>query len=248
MTLAGRAATETQWRNFDRQWKWLLEKHGLNHFHTTDFRAGKREFGGWPEAKQTAFLDAAQRIVGRNTLFGFATVLSLEEYESSYRTEAPSKGVRIYGKYELSFLIVLLEVPRLIRRSFAKEPVKVNFVLEAGDPGSEGALAVFETGKKEAPPDLANILGTLTFAPKRQHAGLAAADLIAFSAFQAEQQNPSITYLGKRHTLRRANRNSTYRSPVYRLRISAAVMDEMRTKSMADIAARKRLRRAKGNS
>lgn len=240
MILGGRVATLGQWRNFDRQWNWLLKKSGLEYFHAKEFRSRSKEFAGWGEKDCNAFLTKAQQVVVRNTLCGFCVRLKEEDYRDVYRAGPKPKKLKLDSKYGLCFRLCLLQVPRTIRREFPRQRLRINFVLESGDPGSGDAKAILDDAKEKAPPELADILGVLTYGRKTEFAGLQAADLIAFSAYRVEGRNAAtLTALPKKHTITQAQRLAKYKSPVYRLDLDAAVINELKTKALADIERRR---------
>ena len=54
--VAGFVSSEEQWLLFDKEWKALLAKYEVKHFHMVDCVAGEGEFSGWGAEKKQIFL------------------------------------------------------------------------------------------------------------------------------------------------------------------------------------------------
>lgn len=167
MTLGGRVARLGQWVHFDRKWRGLRKRYDdLPYFHARKFKARSGPFQGWDDVKCNRFLDRAQRIISKHTLCGFAATLDHDEYKTFYRAVERPKKVKVDSKYGLCFRLVLVDFIRMLCRSLPDDKLTIHFVLESGDPGSGDAKEIFDLAKKSAPPDLADVLGTLTSGDK----------------------------------------------------------------------------------
>jgi Protein of unknown function (DUF3800) len=241
MTLGGRVARLGQWVDFDRAWRRLLKREGLDYFHGTEFRGKKGQFKGWKDARCASFLSEAQKLVGKYTLFGFAVTMKHDDYKDVYRAGNKPNKLKVDSKYGLCFRLCLLHVPRVIRRSLKSKTLQVNFVLESGDPGSGDAKPVLDEAKKFAPTELSEVLGILSYGDKKTIPGLQAADLIAFSAFHAEQTGRiPLLDLHKNHTIDEGRKRVPYKSPVIKLELTPEVMTELISKGLIEIEERER--------
>jgi hypothetical protein len=241
MVLAGQVAKLGQWVDFDARWRRLLKREGVEYFHAKEFRSRSGPFAGWSPERSERFLRRAEKIISKFTFCGFTTVLDPRDYQQVYRAAKKPKRFKNDSKYGLCFRLVLLELPRLIQRSLNRDDLEINFVLELGDPGSGDAVVIFEDAKRDAPEELSRLLGVLSYGEKRIFPGLQAADLIAFGAFRREQRSPDdVISLPKGYTVQGSKGEANYHPPVFKFPFTAAVINELLRKGIADIEDRRR--------
>jgi|GEM_PF-2133681 len=241
MLLGGRLAKLGQWVDFDTKWRRLLKRKSLAYFHGTEFRNRRDQFRGWDPDEGDRFVSEANKIVGKHTLYGFTVTLDHTEYKNVYRKIERHRKVKWDSKYGLCFRVALLQIPRLIYRSLPKGDHQVNFVLESGDPGSGDAKTIFDEAKRDGPPEIADLLGTLTYADKKCFPGLQAADFTAYGAFQAEQSSEmSYSAIDRDHTIKDAQRVVKYKSPVVKWPVTPALMKSLVANASADVERRQR--------
>lgn len=242
MILGGRVAALGQWIDFDKKWKRLLKKEEIPYFHGTDMLGRKKQFRGWSDSRCLRFIERAQRIVGRHTRIGFAANIDIHDYKTVYRAAERPRKLKIDSKYGLCFRVMLVEMPRLIRRSLPDGNHTIHFVLESGDANCGDAKAIFDEAKKGAPDELRSMLGTLTYGDKADFPGLQAADMISFGALHAERKGSAeLTHLpGGEFTVAEMERAVPYRSPIMRYDVTREVMLDFVEKGKAEIEERRR--------
>ena len=126
--------------------------------------------------------------------------------------------------YMVSFLVK--DLPTLICRS----DLQIDIVLEAGAAGSKDAPRIHQQMKK-AFPELAAVLGSVSFGDKKRLPGLQAADSLAHPALAEEKRtDPDLRPFPATGTLVEARRatSSTVIPPVFRVHLDAAVLASLK--------------------
>ena len=189
MTLGGHIGHAGQWRKFDKKWGRALRDNQLSHFHTKDFVGRTKEFRGWGEKRGVDFLARLSAIVNRNILCSFSVRLTESDYKTYYRREGePLKKIALDSQYGVCLRICLIFLPQFIVSRFGDTKPRFHIVMESGHRNYNDAVRIFDTYKKQAPPPLPSIAGTLTFADKKECCGVQAADYFAYSTYLVEQQ------------------------------------------------------------
>jgi hypothetical protein len=163
-------------------------------------------------------------------LFGFNIRLDKESYNGSYIANFRPRKTQLdtmYGicyRYMVSLLVN--DLPTLMHRS----DLQIDIVLEAGAAGSKDAPRIHQQIKKTFP-ELAPMLGSVTFGDKKRLPGLQAADSLAHPAL-AEEKRPGLDLrpfptTGTLVEARRAT-SSTITPPVFRVHLDAAVLGSLK--------------------
>jgi hypothetical protein len=178
--VAGFGATVAQWTGCEKRLTKLFSDFGVSHFHAKDFRQTKGEFKGWTVTKKGQFLSRFLRITDEQLTFGVAGIMRPEDYKLHYRDKLFPRGKRPDTAYGICFRTALV-------RSFLdyhdqRHNWPLNVVLELGHPNWKDAERVFK--EIRADPRFDGMLGTVSFAAKKDCQFLGLADALAYALFR----------------------------------------------------------------
>lgn len=178
--VAGFGATVQQWNGCEKRLKKLFSDFGVDHFHAKEFRGTKGPFKGWDVEKKGKFLSRFLKIIDEQLTFGVAGVMGPADYKTHYRSKSFPRSVRPDTAYGVCFRVALV-------RSFldyCERPNDwpLNVVLELGHPNWQDAARIFEEVKKDE--RFSELLGTVSFATKKDCMFLGLADSLAYSLFR----------------------------------------------------------------
>jgi len=221
MMLAGYVGTLGKWNLLDDLWRKRLKRESLLYFHAVE-HSRKRRY-------QSLCWDLL-KMCGKHLLFGFNIRLDKKSYDDFYIANLRPQQTQLdtmYGvcyRYMVSLLIN--DLPTLMRRS----DFQIDIVLEGGAAGSKDALRIHQQIKKTFP-ELAAMLGSVSFGDKKRLPGLQAADSLAHPAL-AEEKRPgldlrSFPATGSLVEARRAT-SSTVIPPVFRVHLDATVLASLK--------------------
>lgn len=231
MTLAGYTGPAAQWSDFDRRWRKLLTRHGIERLHTKHFMSGWG-FEHWKPGDREAFADRIDALMNRHLTCGFSFMLAQGDYRREYRAQPKPDKVHLDSAYGLLFRLMIREVVLLMQRSYPDErTLRLNFVLEEGHRNAGDALRVFAEERRDA--DLGPSMGTISFARKDCHGGLQLADTLAHLSYRAERDGVVEQIVRKEEiplqwTVQHTVAQSQSKCPRYRFEVPAAVLRQLR--------------------
>ncbi|HEY4816148.1 MAG TPA: DUF3800 domain-containing protein [Candidatus Acidoferrum sp.] len=190
--LAGYFGGVRQWARFEREWRHILGKAGVEEFHSKRFWArtpeGKRvdEYEDWSDKQADLFLAQLLEAIGSYRIFpiGCALVmqdwLALSEPERRYLTGARLRR----GKLRTSgapnkpyFLPFIRNIGKMA--SYCAEHLKIHFAFDRNETYSGYALDYYKT-LEEMQLRYWKRLGDLSFPTSHEAPPLQAADLLAY--------------------------------------------------------------------
>ena len=222
--MAGYLAEARQWRKFERRAGKLFKRFNVDIFHMIDVKRTDKDFEGWAVDKKIEFLDEFQHIVNECLELGVISVLSYADYEYYKNMDWP-KGTQkdsIYGILFRASLSTILKLLPDVKRWDTRIPPRLNIVLEGGNTNSEDAVRLYNLFQKKFSDVAPEIFAGLTFATKHRNLPIAAADMIAYSAYHHETQAKPI---GHSKTPRKAGKS--YRGNCYRKVIDRPGLDKL---------------------
>jgi hypothetical protein len=189
LVVSGYIASDEQWAAFDHLWNEALADEGLTHFHMKDFAHSRNEFKDWKgdEERRVAFLRRLIEIIRGNTRTSVSSAVRLQDYERLNRAYRLRES---YSPYSICVLGCLASVSRWHTRHGYIEPVSL--VLE------DGVNERKEFQRFYSPTNF----HTVAFAKKRDHAGLQAADFVAWEHLKAYNQFESGAFKRYRNSFR----------------------------------------------
>jgi hypothetical protein len=221
MMLAGYVGTLGKWNLLDDLWRKRLKRESLLYFHAVE-HSRKRRY-------QSLCWDLL-KMCGKHLLFGFNIRLDKKSYDDFYIANLRPQQTQLDTMYGVCYrhMVSLLinDLPTLMRRS----DLQIDIVLEDGAAGSKDALRIHQQIKKTFP-ELAAMLGSVSFGCKKRLPGLQAADSLAHPAL-AEEKRPgldlrSFPATGTLVEARRAT-SSTIIPPVFRVHLDATVLASLK--------------------
>lgn len=192
--MAGFVGEARHWRKFEKRAGKCLRRYGVDVCHAIDLKRGDNAFEGWSVDRKIEFIDDMQHVVNETLALGYAVILNKADYDDFYaRLDRPKKVIRD-TKYGILFRATIACMIEGIGAPLDwKQRVSgLHLVLESGHPNAGDALRLFEFARKNLSPRARSALAGLTFESKDDCLPLAAADLLAYSAYQIETDGKRI--------------------------------------------------------
>jgi hypothetical protein len=244
MTLGGLVGRLGQWTSFDAKWNKLLKKEGIPYFHLKSFKGDDKPFRdkkgrSWSADRKDRVLKEVDRIIHRNTLFGFTIALKASDFSEIYLPGDKPRKARLDSKYGLCFRMCLSMVPDLVQAAFPNQDIDLYFVLENGAKNIGDAFRVFDEFKKRGPKHIAKILRTATPGEKVEFPGLQGADIPAHLSFVSESKDaPPVIDLQKPAAEMLAHKSRWSRTPIFRSRFTEENLREARSNAIEEVTRR----------
>jgi hypothetical protein len=226
--MAGYVGDARQWQKFKRRANRLFTRFSVDIFHTVDVKHSDKDFAGWKVDRKIEFLDELQHIVNETLELGFVSILRYDDYDY-YKKLLWVRGTRpdsLYGiLFRASLSAVIDGVTRTEKWLPAREP-KLSVVIEDGHRNAEDAVRLYKYfvelgGSPKA-------LAGLTFSTKENSLPLAAADLLAYSAYREEVGGKPIGTPKKR-----PKAEASYRGNAFRIFIGRDTLNSLHQQAIA---------------
>lgn len=186
--LAGIVGSVDAFVPFDREWKKVLSKYGLEYVHAKHLVHRQGMFKGWTEQRRWRLeCDLMYVLQEHKNIFVNRAALFEDDYLTFYKGKRPEKRERLDSRYALCFRAFLHFLPVYHRRTFVDG--QVNFILEAGHRNAGDALRVFNEMKSDRSFPHRNGLGAISFDTKASFPALQAADMFAYFYFQCASEH-----------------------------------------------------------
>lgn len=178
VALAGYVSAVEKWVKFNRLWRKKLRKAEVgDHFHMTDFNAGKDVYSNWSKKRRDALIGRLLYLIEGTAIFGISAAIVRKDYAAL----SPDERKRLGSLYSLCATKVLSLAARWAKQVGASAPIA--YVFERGDEGSGQFDETIHRLLRKSPKLAAELrLGTLSFGDKRDWPGLQAADILAFES------------------------------------------------------------------
>ncbi len=251
MTIGGLVGRLGQWRQFDLKWNKLLRNEEIPYFHLRKFKHDQPPFRetkpphrSWQPKRKDRVLRAVDRIIHRNTLFGFTIALSASDYAGIYLPGDKPRKTRLDSKYGLCFRMCLSIVPDLVQAALPGREIDLYFVLEDGHANFGDAQRVLNEFKDRGPPHIAKMLRTATPGRKAEFPGLQGADIPAHLSFGSELKGDvPVIDLERPAAEMLARKSPLSDAPIYRTRFTAENLKEARQNAIDEVTRRLEYRR-----
>ena len=222
--MAGFVATERQWRKFEKRATKLFERFHVDVFHTIDVRRTDKDFEGWTVDRKIEFLDEFQHIINETSEFGTAAFIRADDYKY-YKSLVWPRKARPDSKYTILFRACLGDaIHNISTMSLGLEP-HLHFVLEDGHENANDALRAYNYVKGLIGGSRA--LAGLTFDNKKTCLPLAAADLVAYTAWGKEVGQKPIGIATKP-----TKSEASYRGNMSRIMIDRVILDGLHAQAI----------------
>jgi hypothetical protein len=222
--MAGFVGDERQWRKFEKRSGKLFKRYRVDIFHTIDVRCGDADFKGWTVDRKLQFLDEFQHVVNETLLGGVASVLRDDNYTFYSNLNWPRKSRRD-SKYGILFRGCLAHIVDVIGNVPSSREPRLNIVLETGHKNAPDTARIYQWVQDRLGPSRA--LSGLAFADKKSCLPVAAADLLAYSAWGQEVGQRPIGTLKTR-----SKSDVSYRTNVARVELNRDSLKSLHEQAM----------------
>jgi hypothetical protein len=176
------------WEKFEKKTKRLYKRYGVNVFHAKEWQDSDGDFKGWKVDKKAVFLDRMGELINNHIEIGCDAILKMSDYKKYYDNEEKPKKLARDSPYGVCFRAALAF---MAEKALAWEPLTerrfFNIVAEQGCKNSQDALRIFEELRGIMLDDYKGLLGTLTFADKRDCLPLCVPDVLAYGTYRKEE-------------------------------------------------------------
>ena len=152
MVMGSLSGRTNQWNYFDKKWRKMLRRHGIEYFHSKEWKHRQGPFKGWGFDQKSALIERASDIQRDTTLFGLTVKVQQDEYIKYYKSGERPKKIPLDSMYGLCFRRVVIFVVETLGQSFKGTDIKANFILEAGHKNSGDANRIFNQMRKDTVP------------------------------------------------------------------------------------------------
>lgn len=166
------------WLEFEKEWRSILTKYGIDVFHRSELAAKKGKFKGWTEEKEIALLGELTTIIGRLAPFMISHGVRLGDFEE-VKSELEDIKVSPYiycceqSITGINFLNNLIPF---------KEPIQICF--DQGRKYGSETMQVFIEATSRAKSLSRYSIGGISFARKDVVVPLQAADFVAYEMYR----------------------------------------------------------------
>ena len=176
-------------RAFEKGWRAMLRKHGIDHFHMTDCNTGKGPFKGKSDDDCDACAREAIELINNYALEGFSCGVRLSDFNS-----AVAKDGIIRRPMSLCVMAVLAQCSSSLRKS--DPTARIAYVFEAGDVDQADVNQLLQATADSPRRRERYGYEKHAFLPKRQSYPTQAADILAWQVTKHyERQDRQIARL-----------------------------------------------------
>ncbi len=223
-----------QWQKFEKKTRRLFDKHGVKVFHAKEWKDGDKDFKGWSVDQKVKFLDNFGVIINNNLEIGCNAILKISDYKKYYDNEEKPKKLPRDTAYGVCFRAALSFV---VQAALSQNPLYerrvLNVVVEQGAKNWADTRRLFEMFRDNLKDEYKGLLGSITYANKKDCLPLAAPDALAYSSWRGEEGiKPTMS---AKFSLRS---DATYRGNFFGLRIGQESLSALKHDLMLDDALR----------
>lgn len=172
-TIAGYISTNTEWKKFQKEWRIVLARENITHFHMVDFQACKPPYGDWSKEKRIKFLKSLHRTIHRRAIRSFATTVNIEDFES-----LSSEQKEILGNPHVFAAVSCMKMIGFwTARNVMYNPIA--YIFEQGSKHDKHLRRLFNEDLREEDRNFFRV-GSFDLVDKRIKMPLQAADILAY--------------------------------------------------------------------
>ena len=186
----GYVSWKDDWDNFCSEWQIVLAEYGIEVFHMSECMdkingpsKPKWPYRGWSDSKRDSFIRSLIGVALNNTLFAVGGTLDVRAYDAVSPGWLKREAEHPYHFSFQMFFDLLLPALETVEPPFAPED-QVAFFFDQNTQFEERATRAFHLIKGLR--DSKDRFGSLTFASKKKHKPLQAADLLAYIVRQGQ--------------------------------------------------------------
>ena len=185
LCIAGYIATDAGWESFCKEWKILLNKHGLSTLHLKEImsRSGNSPASSWPPEQKDSMLREFIGVIRKHVEVGFAVAIDAKHYRGV--ADRLEKKCQAQGLKNRSFSAHTFAFSRIIRKlmDYLKESAELeraSIIVDDAEQYSMKCYSFFSKLKKVRPEVKSQIV-SISFADDTYFFPLQAADLLAYA-------------------------------------------------------------------
>jgi hypothetical protein len=230
--IAGYIGNNRQWRNFEKRARKLFVRYHVDIFHAIDVNRSNKDFKGWSIDKKIRFLDEFAFLSHDALECGFVSIISVDDYRTFYANPVRQHKRQLDTLYTV---LVRASLPASTDAAFHEERFQdgkdpsLNIVFESVHKHARDALRVYREFERRYPAgSTGGALREITFQSKAGSFPLAAADLLAYSAYQEET--------GAKQTWKPKGplKTENYRGNLYRIVVGKTQLEALRRQRIED--------------
>lgn len=223
-----------QWHKFEKKTQRLFDRNEVKVFHAKEWNGSKGDFKGWKVDRKIKFMDNLAAIINSNLESGCSAILNISDYKKYYDNEEKPKKLPRDSAYGVCFRAALsFAADATLNQHPHNERRMLNVVVEQGHKNAGDTLRLFEMLRANLKDEYKGLLGTITFADKRDCLPLSAPDALAYGSWRSEE--------GFEPTMRAKfplRGDSTYRGNYHRLLIGEETLKWLKHDLMLQDATR----------
>ena len=223
-----------QWADFDKKWRKMLRRNGIEYFHSKKLKHSNGPFKGWGRAQKMTLITTASDIQQKTTLFGVSVKLRQSDYDQHYRSGERPKKLPLDTMYGLGFRYLAAFIMDTAEQSLMRKDLEFDFIIESGHKNAGDALRVFKQMKYDL--TRSSEMKSLIFRDKKSLYGLQGADLFSHTAYLMERDDDDemeLTELPTGGTLVDARRLVKHKSPLFRGVLGPELLKEIKANKIA---------------
>jgi len=232
VAVGGFMAAISRWRHFEREWRKVLDRHGMEVFHMTDFETRQKQYATWSNEQRVAFVRQMIGVIRVHAWVAIAAAMVMKDYNGLGAEERRELG----HPYALCGLKAVADTLRWVDDMLAgakktgrwkvlpkAHDVRIEFVFEAGDEGASELAAALESEKKSGAHG--ERIWSWTFDNKGSAGALQAADFAAYETTKQLVRTIGADERRIRQSMDRLLQRVTYRAEYFNARSLREVLD-----------------------
>lgn len=242
--MSGYIAKLGQWYEFDKKWRRAIGRRGLSYMHMKELLQREGDFKKLTHEDGIKLASELEKIGANHLLFGCTAFVAEKQYRTIYAAGERPKKIPLDTKYGLCFRLLLGFTAKKVREALDRDDLQLNVVLEDGAKNAGDATRIWKLFRTDAPPELARMAGTITFAAKKEFPSLQFADGYASSVYRLERNDQSYGMYHPENVYDEPLENSRKRAPAnsvphFRIEGTEPLLRQMRESVFSQIEARR---------
>jgi hypothetical protein len=174
-------STNEQWREFEREWREVLDDAGITFFHMAKYESRHGEYKDWDNEKRVRVIKRLLGIIKRRVRIGIVSCLIYSAYDELIKSD-PARLAFFGTPYAFNVHMCMKSISIWAERFSLSHFEPVAFVFENGAGYNGEIRRLFDRYVRVRHIKTNYRLDTLMFADKREIVQLQAADILAYEA------------------------------------------------------------------
>jgi hypothetical protein len=181
LSIGGCIAEFTVWFEWERHWRKILQNHGVDVFHMTDFEGRHKQYKDWKNEQRLELIDDLISVILSERIWGFGGSMIKREYEEAMAEAGylNAKGKPKEKWAEPFYFLLHFCVQELVTQT-AHLPAEERIALVLDTSGYSGYARELLHKIRDEVDRNAKRLGSIDFCNVRECVPLQAADIVVF--------------------------------------------------------------------